>query len=282
MRTIAIANQTRITTAVGDDGCRPAGSQRLPLQLFVGSTESRPTEIFLRGGASWRLVNMMPGYDHEPEKNWDEYDWERFLQQQDHKTEKYMELLEKYIDHPQRDQIIAREMGWIRLLDGKANDWSEEIDALLAEDDNAALDDDRLRPSGQVELPGESFEDHVLYRAAFALTVWIDQLFDKNATLQNEPPAVKLATHAALASAKLAAALSDDDVEELGMTIAYLKRALKAITVAMDGGAQLLAEKLVNPQQYAVLQQRLFQVRDGIILLMGEYRGEWLRRYGNL
>jgi hypothetical protein len=82
--------------------------------------------------------------------------------------------------------------------------------------------------------------------------------------------------------AKLAAALSDDDVDELGMTIAYLKRSLKAITVAMDGGAQLLAEKLVNPQQYAVLQKRLFQVRDGIILLMGEYRGEWLRRYGNL
>jgi hypothetical protein len=133
-----------------------------------------------------------------------------------------------------------------------------------------------------VELPGESFEDHVLYRAAFALTVWFDQLVDENVALQNEPSAVKLATHAALASAKLAAALSDDDVDELGMTIAYLKRALKAITVAMDGGAQLLAEKLVNPQQYAVLQKRLFQVRDGIILLMGEYRGEWLRRYGNL
>jgi hypothetical protein len=243
---------------------------------------SRLAEIFLRGGASWRLVNVMPGYDHEPEKTWDEYDWERFLQQQDHKTEKYMELLEKYIDHPQRDQIIAREMGWTQLLDGKANDWSEEIDGLLAEDDNAALDDDRLQPSGQVELPGESFEDHVLYRAAFALTVWIDQLFDENAALQNEPSAVKLATHAALASAKLAAALSDDDVDEIGMTIAYLKRALKAITVAMDGGAQLLAEKLVNPQQYAVLQKRLFHVRDGIILLMGEYRGEWLRRYGNL
>ena len=281
MRTIAIANEARITTAVGDDAVVRREANGF-LELFVDSTASRITEIFLRGAASWRLVNMMPSYDHEPEKTWDEYDWERFLRQQDHKTEKYMELLEKYIDHPQRDQIIAREMGWTQLLDGKANDWSEEIDALLAEDDNAALDDDRLQPSGQVELPGESFEDHVLYRAAFALTVWIDQLFDENAALQNEPSAVKLATHAALASAKLAAALSDDDVDELGMTIAYLKRSLKAITVAMDGGAQLLAEKLVNPQQYAVLQKRLFQVRDGIILLMGEYRGEWLRRYGNL
>ena len=46
----------------------------------------------------------------EPEEIWDEYDWERFLQQQDRKTEQYMELLERYMDDPNRDQIIAREM----------------------------------------------------------------------------------------------------------------------------------------------------------------------------
>src|SRR5205085_2805174 len=83
----------------------------------------------------------------------------------------------------------------------------------------------------------DSFEDHSLYRAAFALTVWIDHMFDQDATLQNEPSAVKLATHAALASAKLAAALSGEDVDEIGMTIAYLKRALKAITLSMDAAA---------------------------------------------
>ena len=66
------------------------------------------------------------------------------------------------------------------------------------------------------------------------------------------------------------------------MTIAYLKRALKAITVSMEAGAQLLSEKLITPQQHSVLQQRLFEVRDGIISLMGQYRGEWLRRYGSL
>ena len=93
----------------------------------------------------------------------------------------------------------------------------------------------------------DGFEDHTLYRAAFALTVWIDQLFDEQAALQNEPAAVKLATHSALASAKLAAALSDDDVDEIGMTIAYLKRALKAITVSMEAGAQLLSEQLITP-----------------------------------
>jgi len=216
----------------------------------------------------------MADYEGEPERIWDEYEWERFLQQQDGKTEKYMQLLETYLDDPERDEIIAREMGWTQLLD--ANDWSAEVDALLdgTEDDEAAIED--------TSKSAEVFEDHDLYRAAFALTIWIDQLFDQNASLQNEPAAVKLATHAALASAKLAAALSGDNLDEIGMTIAYLKRALKAITISMEAAAQLRKPAgQISRSQYAILQQRLFRVRDGIIALMGEYRGEWRRRFGS-
>lgn len=219
----------------------------------------------------------MPEYEHEPERAWDEYEWERFLQQQDKKTEKYMELLEKYLDHPQRDQIIAREMGWTHLVNSE--DWSEQVDAMLEDEDG---NDEYISADEQIANASESFEEHSLYRAAFALTVWIDQLFDQNPSLPNDPAAVKLATQSALASAKLAAALSDDDVDELGMTIAYLKRALKAITTSMEAAAQLAHERLISPRQHAVVKQRLFQVRDGIISLMGEYRGEWLRRFGSL
>src|SRR5216110_744362 len=175
----------------------------------------------------------MAGNWGEPERMWDEYDWERFLQQQDGKTEKYMQLLETYLDDPRRDEIIAREMGWTQLLDAK--DWSAEVDALLEE--NAAQEDEA--DVDPVDASGETFQEHHLYRAAFDLTLWIDQLFDQNAGLQNEPTAVKLATHAALASAKLAAALSGDHLDEIGMTIAYLKRALKAITTSMNAAVQL-------------------------------------------
>ncbi len=215
----------------------------------------------------------MADYEGEPERIWDEYEWERFLQQQDGKTEKYMQLLETYLDDPDRDEIIAREMGWTQLLD--ANDWSAEVDALLdgTEEDEAAIEN--------TSRSAEVFEDHDLYRAAFALTIWIDQLFDQNTSLQNEPAAVKLATHAALASAKLAAALSGDNLDEIGMTIAYLKRALKAITISMEAAVQLRKPAgQISRSQYAILQQRLFRVRDGIIALMGEYRGEWRRRFG--
>src|SRR5437762_7233577 len=170
-------------------------------------------------------------------------------------------------------------MGWTQLLNEEEGDsWNDEVEEMLAEESSRD-------PSGVESEPAnftDGFEDHTLYRAAFALTVWIDQLFDDQAALQNEPAAVKLATHSALASAKLAAALSGDSLDEIGMTIAYLKRALKAITVSMEAAAQLRKPAgQITHSQYAVLQQRLFQVRDGIITLMGEYRGEWRRRFGS-
>src|SRR5262245_19390278 len=217
----------------------------------------------------------MAGNWGEPERMWDEYDWERFLQQQDGKTEKYMQLLETYLDDPRRDEIIAREMGWTQLLDAK--DWSAEVDALRVE---SATDEDEtdVDPAGG---SGETFQEHDLYRAAFDLTLWIDQLFDHNPALQNEPAAGKRATHAALASAKLAAALSGDHLGEIGMTIAYLQRALKGITTSMNPASQLRkAAALISRSEYLVLQQRLFEVRDGIVSLMGEYRAEWRRRFG--
>ncbi|MEP7249954.1 MAG: hypothetical protein ABI787_09270 [Spartobacteria bacterium] len=218
--------------------------------------------------------------EHDSDRAWDEYEWERFLQRQDQKTEKYMELLEKYIDDPQRDEIVAREMGWVHLTENEGEDWNEEADAMLAGDVEEVDDDDP--ELGFLNGCVESFEEHVLYRAAFALTVWIDRLYESESALQNDPAAVKLATHAALAAAKLAAALSDEEAEELGMTIAYLKRALKAVTVAMEASAQLQNAKSITSEQHAALRHRIFQVRDGIVLLMGEFRGEWLRRYGSL
>ena len=77
---------------------------------------------------------------HDSDRAWDEYEWERFLQQQDQKTEKYMELLEKYIDDPQRDEIVAREMGWCHQAEESGEDWNQDGDPLL--DDGGTEDED--------------------------------------------------------------------------------------------------------------------------------------------
>ncbi|MGB8166326.1 MAG: hypothetical protein WCF18_02475, partial [Chthoniobacteraceae bacterium] len=102
----------------------------------------------------------------EPDKIWDEYDWERFLQQQDRKTEKYMELLERYIDDPNRDQIIAREMGWYHLLDKDGEKWAETVDSLFEEENGDADAEDEEEPTEPepVSTEAESFEVHPLYK----------------------------------------------------------------------------------------------------------------------
>ena len=222
----------------------------------------------------------MPEHN-DPEKVWDEYDWERFLQQQDRKTERYMELLEQYIDDPERDQIIAREMGWSHLIETSESQWpaGDETEWPFGEEDDDDDDDDEEEIEGG-DAAAESFELHPLYQASFGLTIWVDQLFEEVGEAQNNPSAVKLATNSAVASAKLAAALSDDDIDEIGMTIAYLKRALKAMTTAIEASLQFAREAKLTPQKRMQLHTRLFQVRDGIIELMGHYRGEWRRRFG--
>jgi hypothetical protein len=221
------------------------------------------------------FTERVMGDEPQPEKIWDEYDWERFLQQQDRKTEKYMELLERYIDDPNRDQIIAREMGWTHLLSEDGEKWVEAVDDMFEE----GMEDDIDAELEEEEDDEEGFEVHPLYQASFALTVWIDQLFDERAELSNHPAAVKLSTQTAIASAKLAAALSDDDVDEIGMTIAYLKRALKAISAAMDAAVQLRKEAVLDAERCGTLNQRIFQIRDAIIELMGAYRAEFRRRF---
>jgi hypothetical protein len=252
------------------------------------------------------------------ERAWDEYDWERFLQQQDRKTEKYMELLEKYLDDPNRDQIIAREMGWHHLLDENGKDWSEDLDDLFArqhaetnggrvsaakaaeDEDEDAFDKDEDEDNFDDDLddedldedeePGDEEEEdeledrygqHPLYQAASALNVYIDQLFDEQDPAAQHPAVARLTTSCTLANVKLAAALSDDDVDELGMTIAYLKRALKAITNALDAATLCRQEQLFDHEQTQDLRMRIFHVRDGIVSLMGYYRNEWRKRHGH-
>jgi len=48
-----------------------------------------------------------PNYD-----DWDEHDRERFLQRSDVRSAKFQELFETLLDHPDRDRLIAHDMGW--------------------------------------------------------------------------------------------------------------------------------------------------------------------------
>ena len=54
----------------------------------------------------------------DPEEDWDEHDYEKFLKESDARTDKYMELLDKYGDSDEAEEKIAKEMGWDARADG--------------------------------------------------------------------------------------------------------------------------------------------------------------------
>jgi hypothetical protein len=214
--------------------------------------------------------------DNHSDNCWDEYDWERFLQEQERRTEKYMGLIEKYMDDPDRDAIIAREMGWTHMIDGDSREWEEEVESAFDDAESGAGEEG----SGDAH-PGFAFERHPLYRQAIAFTAELDEMFAGVDEATREHPAViELHSQATLAAAKLAAALNDDDIDELGMSIAYLKRGLRALTCALDSAVQMNRTALIDTERFELLRSRIFSIRDGIVSTMGEYRSEFRRRHG--
>lgn len=212
--------------------------------------------------------------DFEAPEVWDEYQWEHFLQQQDQNTEKYFGLLEKYLDHPDRDTIIAREMGWRPGDQDEEACWEDMAENLSAEE----LESEEGKCEAADEF--EEFTSSPIYQDTLKLHSWINYWLDQDSSPKDHPEAIRLATRSAVCGAKLAAALCGDEYTELGMTIAYLKRGLKAANDALDAGAKLVEAGKMTARQRTSLNRLLFRVRDRIVDLMSQYRLEWRKRYG--
>jgi hypothetical protein len=214
--------------------------------------------------------------DFETPEIWDEYQWERFLQQQDRNTEKYFGLLEKYLDHPDRDNIIAKEMGWESFDENRDAEWDEVAESLCEQEMSQSQQEPECSDGDF-----EEFARSPIYQDTLKLHTWINSWLEREQSLKDDPEAIRLATRSAVCGAKLAAALCGDDCTELGMTIAYLKRGLKAANDALDAAARLAQAKKMAVRQRMTLNKLLFKIRDRIVDLMSEYRAEWRKRYGS-
>jgi len=204
---------------------------------------------------------------------WDEYQWERFLQQQDRKTEQYFQLFEKYQDHPERDEIIAREMGWNHSDDDddeEESDWVDEEEDAGEDGESDDEEDEEFDELQQSEVYMQSME---LNRRVF-------KMVEERDALKDHPVAVELATRVAICGAKLAAALCGDDFSEVGMTIAYLKRSLKAANDALGAASRLRQAGLIDVEDLGRINELLFPIRERIVDMMGEFREELRRRRG--
>jgi hypothetical protein len=225
------------------------------------------------------------------DKEWNEFDYEKFLRESDARTDKYMELLDKYGDDEAAEELIAKEMGWKQDQEGEETegvddeaeegeepDWDvEEINRITAE----ALEDP-LVPDPATEgvdwiRTADDDIRHPLQHRCFesAMKFWhkCDELGLRD--IEDED-LVQLTMEFQITSAKLAGALNDlaygRDSFDPPFVVACLKRALNHLHKAQAGLERTAAKNIAPAPVLAETRDELFAIREGILQLMDDFR----------
>jgi hypothetical protein len=219
----------------------------------------------------------------DPEEEWDEHDYEKFMKEADARTDKYGELLDKYGHSDEAHEKIAREMGWVReLTEEEAEEERKRIDE-INEACRQALDEPEPEPDPSREgIDWIRTEDgdlhHPLQHRCFegAVKYWkqLDELgLDKLADKDLE----QFLSEFQITGAKLAGALDGvargEDFRDAAFTVAYLKRALDHLHKSQAGLEAVAPRKLLPDAMVTEARKELFEIREGILRVMDEFRG---------
>jgi hypothetical protein len=210
----------------------------------------------------------------DPEAEWDEHDYEKFLRESDARTDKYMELQEKYGDSDEAEAKIAKEMGWDRELspeeEARRREWIEEVNAAA----EAALDEPEPEPDPATEgkdwIRTENGDlAHPLQHRCFesAVKFWhaCDELGLKE---DGDDDLNEFIFEFQTTGAKLAGALNsiarDGGVRDAAFTVAYLKRALGHLHKSQAGLEAVAPKNLLPEPLLAEARKDLFEIRESI------------------
>lgn len=258
-----------------------------------------------------KLSQALASQKHEPpeDKEWDEFDYEQFMREGDARTDKYMELLDKYMDHPDRDRIVEREMGWTRIEDELDEEETPEGPSPASKSDD---DSGRDHPEGGGDAD-DKFDIDEINRACLEAaedplepdpsTEGVDWVRDQHGDVKHPLSLRTFEASVALSrkcrelgkskaddedlcaflsefqitGAKLAGALNGlaygRDLREGAFTVAYLKRALGHLHAAQAALERVAAKSLLPAEMLAENRTELFAIREEILRLMDEFRG---------
>jgi hypothetical protein len=234
-----------------------------------------------------KLSEAVDAARHEPpeDKEWDEFDYEKFLRESDAITDKYMELLDKYGDSDGAEELISKEMGWDRPLDDGPDDEDDE-DWLDVDELNRACEDaedEAMAPDPHTEgvdwiRTKDGDIRHPLQHRCFQAAMRIWHARDELGLERSEDDdLVQFITEFQITGAKLAGALNGlaygRDHTEGAFTVACLKRALGHLHKAQAGLESVAPKKLFPENLIAESRRELFAIREEILRLMDEFRG---------
>jgi hypothetical protein len=225
----------------------------------------------------------------DPEEDWDEYDYERFLRESDARTDKYGELLDKHGVSDEGQERIDYEMGWSPEMSEDAAEQErhglEEINASCEPslDEPLPLPDPLREGIDWVRLRDGDIR-HPLQHRCFESVVRLCQQCKDLGLDVNKEDLGQFLFQFQTTGAKLAGALGSvaqgHGLQDPAFTVAWLKRALHHLHKA-QGSLEVAVQTLrgSDPDTPALpealiaeARQELFEIREGILRLMQEYR----------
>ena len=209
-------------------------------------------------------------WEERGELAWNEFDWERYLREQDDTIHRYLGFYEAFRNNPNRIDAVAEQMGW-----GQGN-WSEagaeEETAEVAEEDSAA--------------EGPEFRDAEVYTlhknpifiATKAIYLGVKRQWELSAGDSHKVPApLALALLASLHRGEEQAvqAIHALDFGDYAMAVSLFKRALSGLNESLTLLNSADASK--HPAVMAYREEtlpRLFDLREIWLRVISECREE--------
>ncbi|MEY2484359.1 MAG: hypothetical protein QOH39_7 [Verrucomicrobiota bacterium] len=259
-------------------------------QLTPEENEQRARDVAeAMADFSQRLTDAIARHQRgqkDPEEPWNEFDYERLLKESDARTDKYMELLEKYGDSDEAEARITKEMGWDN--DEKLSEEETERRSDWIDEMNRACEEALKEPAPEPEPHREGVDwirtangdlRHPLQHRCFesAMHFWhqaealgLQKLEDRDLD--------QFLSEFQTASVKLGGALQGlvrgDDHRDNAFNVAYLKRALDHLHKAQAGLEGVAPKNLLPEKMLTEARKELLEIRQGILDLMDQFRAE--------
>lgn len=229
-----------------------------------------------------------PVFDAPGRDEWDEFDWERFLQRADARTAKYQELYETLAKHPNRDLLIAHEMGWeedLRRCGGERNCPScaerfdceaYELQRLMADPQSMSEDPD----ADELIACFEQLRDVPAYCRAQEFATALEEKFRAGVPRwADDEEARNAAFHAQMVPAQIAGGHGIGyERDSLCGNIANCKRALRSLEQCMEGMAALCARGMLNASDVEQMRRLATAVDREVTCWIDQLRGRiWWR-----
>jgi hypothetical protein len=215
-------------------------------------------------------------WDERGDLAWNEFDWERYLREQDDTLHRYLAHYEKLQDHPERIDEVAHLMGWD---DGQPGDEAEST-GINSDADNEPVDSPPC--AGKYSLEPYTFHKNPVFIATKAIYLSLKRGWERLAGDDARiPQPLALAVQTSLYRGEEHAILGVQalDLGDFALAVSLFKRALQELnqTLALTGEPAAAANRYFAGWREAALP-RLFDLREIWLRVISECRQELGRR----